>query len=267
MNSQNEHLIKHAQDGIEKCFDRIEKIEENIKDIKIYSNPLQEKVWQENIIKRFEKLEKFHDEFKNILKEDIEEYQEIHEAIENRLTKLESSKLTQELDPKVWVHIHERLDRVESKTMLMIDVEENLKQWRWVHEQIARLDLVIKAKEFGVQMEEGNRYMEVVSGLELKLLDKINDVIKMMVKEDLKNEDHNIKLELRLEKLEKLFTDDIEEIHRVLEEHRKSFIAPRLAPFKCPVCDGLGTRCIYAHIPNQTCTCVTCKGKGIVWSE
>lgn len=72
---------------------------------------------------------------------------------EQRLVRLESERLTNQLDPKVWAHVAERLDKLESMTSM--------------------LDLMIKAKEFGVQMAEGNRYMECLAGLENKLNDKI----------------------------------------------------------------------------------------------
>ena len=64
---------------------------------------------------------------------------------ERRLIKLESSKLSQELDPKVWFFVNERLDKLESKTMIMIDIEEHLKQISWVHQQINRLDTIISS--------------------------------------------------------------------------------------------------------------------------
>lgn len=72
-----------------------------------------------------------------------------------RLTKLESSKLSQELDPKVWVFVNERLDKLESSVNMM--------------------SLELKAKEFKVDLDKGSMFMECLVGLEDKLQSQINE--------------------------------------------------------------------------------------------
>jgi len=81
-------------------------------------------------------------------------------GVEQRLIKLESDKLSQELDPKVWVHMNERVDKLESMT--------------------AMLDLQIKAKKFEVEMDRGNHYMECFSALIKKANDKIDNLEQLI---------------------------------------------------------------------------------------
>lgn len=63
----------------------------------------------------------------------------IFEGLNNRLDKLDQSR---EANSRTNSDIFKRIEKLESKTMLMIDIEENLKQWKWVHEQINRLDMI-----------------------------------------------------------------------------------------------------------------------------
>lgn len=84
-NEQN-NLISHAQEGIEKCFDRIEALEEQAKILKIYDKPLQAQMWQENILNRLEKLE-------DLMKNNIDIVQRIgvFKELSERIEKLEGA--------------------------------------------------------------------------------------------------------------------------------------------------------------------------------
>lgn len=55
--SEHEHTINHTQEGIEDCFERIENIEDNFRELEIYAKAIQQEAWQVNMMKRIEKIE------------------------------------------------------------------------------------------------------------------------------------------------------------------------------------------------------------------
>lgn len=89
------------------------------------------------IIKDFEKLEAHVNKLHDMI--NLDDRLTAKDVLD-RLTTLESSGLSHELDPKVWAYVNERLDKLESKTMIMIDIQEHMKQSQWVYQQIERLD-------------------------------------------------------------------------------------------------------------------------------
>lgn len=131
--------------------------------------------------------------------------------LEKRINKLESCQLSQQLDPKVWVHINERLDEAEST--------------------LAMLQLELKAKQFKADMNEGERFMECLSGLENKLQNQIDDA-KAQFKSIYGKRPHECPI-------------------------CKSFGSPFIVSDKCA--DGPRKH----HLSHNPCH--GCEGKGIVW--
>jgi vacuolar-type H+-ATPase subunit I/STV1 len=198
--ADNEHYIQHCHQAIEKYFDKIEQLERR------------QKVTRE-----------LFDVFV--------------EGTNNRLEKLESSKLSQELDPKVWVFVNERLDKLE-----------NAEQRQYKVERIAA--------------EQRQNKFEHIADLEKRVKDieyRISHIV------ELPNE-----LDIRLQeverKVDKLF-DNFTQLKKEIYCNKK--------PHCCPVCEGNKVR-IYLNTDVdgsnfksqvQENNCHVCEGKGIIWEK
>jgi hypothetical protein len=102
-----------------------------------------------------------------------------------------------------------------------------------------------------------NKLQEKVSVLETRLKEleeKIDDVIKLMVKEDSKLEDAAIRLEQKIDNLQR-------QINVVRASEAREFHTEK-KPHKCPICGGKGGFMISGTIDEE---CHTCDAKGIVW--
>lgn len=161
---------------------------------------------------------------------------------EKRLSKLESSKLSQELDPKVWAYVHERINKIESN--------------------VSHLDINVAMLNLKASKNEDNNLTERIENIEKQLRSL----------EDHKNRqiDENRKISHKVEGLEisiSVNKSDVSYAHRKIDEMENS----NKKPHKCPVCEGCGNdKGTQVQNPNyQFCmkyaSCNTCEGKGIVW--
>lgn len=129
-------------------------------------------------------------------------------------------------------YLDERIEKLEARTLLMVDVAEDMRQWKWVHEQISRLDLVISSIESKSNITIMNDLLQRIEKLETHKNYQI---------------DENRKISRHF--------DEIEEItKRITEDDMKA----GRRPHKCPVCEGYG-------MVKVSSICPACEGKGIIW--
>lgn len=186
-------------------------------------------------------------------------------TMKDRLEKLESSKISQELDPKVWVFVNERLDKLEHMNLKRISENtlisrrlSELEQWTRkeedsVHERLEKMEHYI----YG----EGD-----ISAL-IGQVDSLNN-----------NWGHVSHQADRLDKIVNALNERIHEVELLVNAVRDSYnnlCAPSLRkePYKCPVCCGDGS--IPHKVPDEMTAdhkgfvmkivCHSCEGKGIIW--
>ncbi len=82
----------------------------------------------------------------------------------SRVDECESEYLRLELNRKI---LFERINQVESSLALEIYSSK---------ERLASIELTVKSKEFKADMDVGNRYMECLSGVEIKLREEMEDI-------------------------------------------------------------------------------------------
>ena len=142
---------------------------------------------------------------------------------------------------------------------------------------------MIENDKLSKRIEELERYKTLINSLNDNRLDLLDRLIRLEDKNNISSDESHFKLlEMRTENLREdmnrllellcepdsipgrpskfqlkrltVTYDDIQEIHRVLGEHRKHFFkSHNRVPYKCPVCDG------------KLYVCIACKGEGIVW--
>lgn len=181
---------------------------------------------------------------------------DFHEKIstlEFKVKQLESERLTNQLDPKVWVFITERLDSLETMANM--------------------LDLQIKAKEFKSDMDLGERWMECLAGLENKIRVKIQHL-----------EERDKLHQKNVERIESGLIQFMEKLSKFEGEIPRIYNAEQIAlmanskefnkkPHLCPVCYGKGKDKdkLVAEPYDQAIKvlvnpdCHSCKGRGVLW--
>lgn len=92
------HLIEHAQEGIEKCFERIEFVERALDNYLEYKTGIEDLETDVMYIKQ--RLDACETNYPSLWK---------------RIEKLESAKLSEQLDPKVWKFLKEKVDQLETQ--------------------------------------------------------------------------------------------------------------------------------------------------------
>lgn len=192
-----------------------------------------------------------------------------------------------EMNYKADENLSRRLSQVDERLVIHAQKIERLnfneeKLWHGAMEEInnrlEKLESYMQMEDRITAMDEGNRYMECLAGLELKLLDRINEFTKLMVKGDSNLENDIIDLQLRCDHLKRQINYNeklpapMEKIS--LEELKKqypnvcmveSLVYPKM-PHKCPICDGK-TYCIKPNFQDGGEIKFDCKScdKGIVW--
>lgn len=163
---------------------------------------------------------------------------------EKRLHKLEIANLGKIMAPQLWVDLGERIDKFDSRLSL--------------------LELELKAKEFKGDMDNGERWMECLNGLELKMENKNSEIIKCFVTADgnIENEIDQIKDALLKEIAH--FEARFRELERFRDITHLEYKAKR-KPHKCPVCDSQGWLLSSYLTDAEKVDCHSCEGKGIVW--
>ncbi len=230
---------------------------ENIKDISLkfllrFKN-IEERLHDNNISSsldrnRIEKLERWKEAAidKNI--QDVE-----------RIKKLESERLGQELDPQVWVFVSERLDKLEVKLNELYAIVKTSR---------SSADIVMgqPSHEFNeriAKLESENDHDERIHSLENICAEERLIEIEMAINELKRFQDIE-----RIKTLEQEIIDlksyDFElnsKLNDILSiSNKMSFKKPH----KCPMCEGHGK---HKHPLNglEQCECDHCKGEGIIW--
>ncbi len=122
------HLIAHAQEGIEKCFERMEKLEEAYKaDAQVARDIIFEGARRNDEIRQIKsdcdshcgailELERWK---KAAIEKNIQDVVRLRELeniqAETRLCRLESDRLGEQLDQKVWKFLTEKVDGLETE--------------------------------------------------------------------------------------------------------------------------------------------------------
>ncbi len=127
-----------------------------------------------------EHIQRLEERIKELERSDYDE--RIHDLenveAEPRLNNLESARLTQHLDPKVWVYVNERLDKLESMVSLEIAHLEARTRELERFQDITHLEYKAKRKPHKCPVCDGRKKTTEIKKETLKLHD--NEHCKML---------------------------------------------------------------------------------------